>query len=125
MGKEEGLGGGAGELWGRRDVGRRVTGEEGDGSVPSSHSTLHDSHHPANTDFNSSLASGTMVFFPQKSVMKPPSSLLAVQLPCSVLLHWTARWGWDRGPRKETLQKALDPRCWVYRAKWGGGEKGS
>lgn len=64
-------------------------------------------------------------FFTQKSVMKPPSSLLAVQLPCSVLLHWTARWGWDQGPRKETLQKALDPRCWVYRAKWGGGEKGS
>ena len=66
MGKEEGLGGGVGEVWGRRGVGRRVTGEEGDGSVPSSHSTLHNSHHPANTDFNSSLASGTMVFFSPK-----------------------------------------------------------
>lgn len=67
-------------------MGRRVTGEEGDGSAPSSHSTLHDSHHSANTDFTSSLASGTMVFYFQKLVMKLLSSLLAVQLPSSVLL---------------------------------------
>lgn len=65
-----------------------MTGEEGDGSAPSSHSTLHNSHHSANTDFTSSLASGTMVFFFffQKLVMKLLSSLLAVQLPSSVLL---------------------------------------
>lgn len=61
-------------------------GEEGDGSAPLSHSTFHESHHPADTNFPSSLASGTMIFFFQKSVMKPPSSLLAVQLPCSILL---------------------------------------
>lgn len=99
-------------------------GEEGDGSAPLSHSTFHESHHPADTNFSSSLASGTMFFFFQKSVMKPPSSLLAVQLPCSVLLPGLPD-GAGIGDQEETLKKALGPHCWVYRAKRGVREKGS
>lgn len=67
----------------------RMTGRRVMAPAPSS-STLHNSTISPNTDFTSSLASGTMVFFFffffQKLVMKLLSSLLAVQLPSSVLL---------------------------------------
>ena len=57
----DGEGGGAGRRSGR------VMGEEGDGSAPLSHSTFHESSHPADANFSSSLASGTMFVFFFKS----------------------------------------------------------
>ena len=91
----DGEGGGTGRRSGR------VMGEEGDGSAPLSHSTFHESHHPADTNFSSSLASGTIFFFFSK--VSDEATVFTAGGPAALFCSapWTARWGWDRGPRRD------------------------
>lgn len=99
-------------------MGRRVTGEEV--MALRLHPTPPCMIPTSFFDFTSSLANWHHGF--KKLVMKLLSSLLAVQLPSSVLLTGLPN-GAGIGDQERDLAKALDPRCWVYRAKWEAGRK--
>lgn len=91
MGKEEGLGGGVGELWGRRVMALRL--------YPTPPSTS-----PTTQLTPTSLppwqVAPCFFFF---SKVSDEATVFTAGGPAALFCSapWTARWGWDRGPRRD------------------------
>lgn len=111
-------------------MGEEGDGGEGDSSAPLSHCTLYESHHPADTNFSSSLASGIMCFF---SKVSDEATVFTARCPAALFCsaHWTARWDWDQGLRRDLAKGTWSALLGVQskagrqgEGKLGGGKAG-